>query len=119
MVKPATKPTPQIPIDLQEEQFKKEMAKVPIKGNAYDYMLECVLAMAPELSANIKRLALIQTAKHFGKDYNYLPAYCRDIEHRDAEMKMYFDKGAQINWLSRHYELSRTRVYEIVTGKKR
>lgn len=100
----------------QQLDFEKALAAVPVTGNPYEYMLSCVLAMAPELSQAITESALRATIQHYGQQSHYLVGrYYKDIEARNASIRAdYWQKGERIPLLERRYGISKTRLWEII-----
>lgn len=108
MVKAAK--TPQLP------DYEKALAAVPVTGNPYEYMLSCVLAMAPDLSQAVTENALRATIQHYGQQSHYLVGrYYKDIDDRNAGIRAdYWQKGERIPLLERRYGLSKSRLWEII-----
>ena len=99
-----------------QTDFDKALAAVPVQGNPYDYLMSCVLALAPQLSQAITDSAMKQTIKNFGQQSHYLVGrYYKDIQARDASIKVdYWQKGERIPLLERRYGLSKSRLWEII-----
>jgi len=105
-------------VDASDVQYEKAMDTVPIKGNVFEYMLECVFACTPSAPKRIKNLVLKRTSTHFGQENHYLKNYVRDLESRNAKIRSQHQAGAQVNYLARHHGLSRSYVSSLVNAKK-
>ena len=90
---------------------------VPTCEDVVEYTLRCVLALAPELSRAVARLADAQARQTFGGDRVYVARRQGEgTSERNAAIRRDFARGERVELLVRRYGLSRVQVWRIVNG---
>jgi hypothetical protein len=92
------------------------LESIPVKGNAWEYMLQCILALAPETKQAVIDNALKQTIKHFGKDRHYLGGKdYNDIQSRNARIKhAYWRNGERVVKIAWEEKLCERQIWNII-----
>lgn len=101
---------------VQQADYEKAAASVPVMGTPIDYFQACILAMAPDTKQAILDHANRLVCQNCGNQNWYQAGrYYKDIEARNASIKAdYWQKGERIPLLERRYGISKARLWQII-----
>lgn len=91
---------------------------VPVTEDVVAYMVGCWLAVAPRTSPQLAQAVERQVRDHFGGDKAWIASMAaRDLKERNAKIRRDYQMGERIELLERRYELSKRRLFQIVSDK--
>lgn len=101
-----------------KSDLKARLDAVPVSSDVVAYMLDCWLALAPRTSAAMLQAVERQVRENFGGDKAWIfGVYAQSLQERNAKIRQDHAKGERIELLMRRYELSKRRLFQIVSEK--
>jgi Mor family transcriptional regulator len=94
---------------------EKILATVPVSDDIVDYMMRCVLALAPDLSDAIRKSAEKQVYELFGGNRVWVSKTKGNGKFaRNAQIRRDYRSGERVTFLERRYGLSQARIWQII-----
>lgn len=98
--------------------FQARLKAVPVTDDVVAYTMACFLALTPRTSAQIAQAVERQVRDYFGGDKSWIASMAaRDLKERNAQIRRDYQMGERIELLERRYELSKRRLFQIVSDK--
>ena len=106
---------PEVVPEVAPHDARQALAAVPTSDDVVDYLLRCVLALAPGLSEAVARQAEAQVRGTFGGARVYVGRRTGEgTAARNAAIRRDHRAGERMELLERRYGLSRQHLWRIV-----